>query len=73
MVTLTDQEREGLEAMVAKGRAAARKLTRARILLKANQGPAGPAWTDEAIVAALDVGRATVGVCQDGGRPDVST
>jgi len=60
VVTLTDQEREGLETMLAKGRAAARKLTRARILLKADQGAGGPAWTDEAIVAALDVGRATV-------------
>ena len=60
VVTLTDEEREGLEAMLAKGRAAARKLTRARILLKAETGPAGPGWTDEAIATALDVGRATV-------------
>jgi hypothetical protein len=60
VVELSDKEREGLEAMLAKGRAAARKLTRARILLQADQGPAGPAWTDGAIAAALDVGRATV-------------
>jgi len=60
IVTLSDKEREGLAALLTKGRAAARKLTRARILLKADQGSAGPAWTDEAIAAALDVGRATV-------------
>jgi hypothetical protein len=32
----------------------------ARILLKANQGEAGPGWTDAAIGAALEVNPATV-------------
>jgi hypothetical protein len=35
-------------------------LTHARILLKANQGEAGPSWTDAAIGAALEVNPATV-------------
>jgi Homeodomain-like domain len=35
-------------------------LTHARILLKANQGEAGPGWTDAAIAAALEVHPATV-------------
>lgn len=66
-VRLTDGERQALEAVVTKGRAAARKLTRARILLKANEGPtgsesgsSGPGWTDEAIAEALDVSSGTV-------------
>jgi len=55
---LTDQEREKLTALVSKGKAAARKLTRARVLLKADAD--GPAWTDEKIAEALDMGRRTV-------------
>lgn len=58
-IRLTAEERQTLDGVVTKGRAAARKLTRARILLKADEGPvagpAGPGWTDEAIAAALDV------------------
>ena len=59
-VRLTADERQALDALVKKGRAAARKLTRARVLLKADEGPDGPAWTDEAIAAALDVSAGTV-------------
>jgi len=40
--------------------APASALTHARILLKANQGEAGPGWTDAAIGAALEVNPATV-------------
>jgi transposase len=54
-VRLTADERQALEALVTKGRAAARRLTRARVLLKADEGAQGPGWTDEAIAAALDV------------------
>ena len=42
------------------GRGSARELTRARILLRADGGAAGPAWTDEAIAAALDVSAGAV-------------
>jgi hypothetical protein len=35
-------------------------LTRARILLKANQGEGGPGWSDEAIAGALEVHPTTV-------------
>jgi hypothetical protein len=42
------------------GRRPASALTHARILLKANQGEAGPSWTDAAIGAALEVNPATV-------------
>jgi transposase len=59
-VTLSTEERETLSVLISKGRAAARKLAHARILLQADEAPGGPAWTDERIVAALHVGLATV-------------
>src|SRR3954464_378581 len=59
-VTLTDEERQQLQALIAAGKSAARKLTHARVLLKADASPGGPAWTDQRIVEALGVGVATV-------------
>ena len=59
-VTLTSEERLQLETLLGKGKTAARKLARARILLKADATPPGPAWTDEQIAQALDVGLVTV-------------
>ena len=55
IVTLNAEEREMLQNMIRSGTERARKLTRARILLKADEG-----WKDEEICKALDVGRATV-------------
>ncbi len=55
IVNLTEEERENLKSLISSGQERARKLTRARILLKADDG-----WTDKAISQALDVGRATV-------------
>lgn len=49
-VMLMDDERAALEALVTKGKRAARTQTRARILLKAADG-----WQDAAIMAALNV------------------
>ena len=60
MVRLTEEERAGLERLVFKGRAAARKRTHAQVLLKADAGEHGPAWTDEQIVEAFEVGGRTV-------------
>ena len=57
-VRLTDEERNHLEKLVRKGKAHARKLLYARILLKADED--GPAWTDERIAEALEVSVATV-------------
>lgn len=59
-VTLTAEERASLEELIHKGKAAARKLSHARILLKADASEGGPAWTDEQISAALEVGLLTV-------------
>ena len=55
LVTLSDNEREQLEHLLHSGTHATRKVTRARILLKAAEG-----WQDSAIAAALAVGSATV-------------
>lgn len=55
LVTLTDEERAQLEQLLRGGKAATRKVTRARILLKAAAG-----WNDQRIAEALGIGRATV-------------
>jgi hypothetical protein len=60
IVTLTDEERSELEKMIRFGKAAAPKLTRARILLKADSASGHQAWTDAAICKALDVSSPTV-------------
>ena len=60
VVVLSEQERARLHTMIGRGVAPASALTHARILLKANQGEAGPGWTDAAIGAALEVNPATV-------------
>ena len=59
-VSLTPEERAGLEHLVSVGKAAARKLTHARILLLADTTPGGECSDDE-IVNALGVGLCTVG------------
>ena len=59
-VTLSDEERLDLQRLVSVGKAAARKLVRARILLLADQADRGPAQSDPEIVRALGCGRATV-------------
>jgi transposase len=60
IVTLTAEERATLVQMISSGKGAARRLTRARILLKADASTGCPAWKDDQIVEALDVGVATV-------------
>jgi transposase len=60
IVTLTEEERQRLREMVSRGKAAARKLMHARILLKADSCDGGPGWDDGAIAEGLEVGRATV-------------
>jgi Homeodomain-like domain len=60
VVTLTTAERDALKRLLAAGTASARKLTHARILLKADQGPDGPGWVDQAIADAVEVSQPTV-------------
>ena len=52
LVTLTDEERTQLEQLLRGGKTATRKVTRARILLKAADG-----WADQRIAEALHIGR----------------
>ena len=59
-VALSEEERTGLRTFVGRGTAPARMLTRARILLKADQGEGGAGWADAAIAGALEVHPTTV-------------
>jgi len=59
-VVLAPDQRHHLEALMRTGNAPARTQTHARILLKADCGPDGPAWTDAAITVACDVSIPTV-------------
>ncbi len=60
VVRLSDAERAALAGLVAAGAAPARAQTRARILLKADAGLAGPGWADGAIAEALETSVSTV-------------
>ena len=59
-VTLADEKRQDLRKMVSVGKAAARKLMRARVVLLADQAEGGPAKSDPEIAEALSCGRATI-------------
>jgi hypothetical protein len=59
-VTLSPEERAGLEKLVSTGRTSAKRQTHGRILLKADMSEGGPGWSDEQICAALDVSCSTV-------------
>ena len=67
-VTLTAEERRQLHDLVRAGKAAAKKLMHARILLKADQDDGEPACTDERIAEAVEVSAATVAIffCREG-------
>jgi transposase len=55
LVDLSDEERQSLLQLLRSGKHSSRKLTRARILLQADEG-----FTDEQIAQTLKVGRVTV-------------
>jgi hypothetical protein len=59
-VQLSLAERARLQTLVSNGSSTAHTHIHARILLKADEGPDGPAWTDAMISSALDVGMSTV-------------
>src|SRR3954454_13117157 len=59
-VTLTEEERTRLEALTQAGRVAARTVTHAWILLKADARPGAPAWSDAQIREAFGVGWSTI-------------
>jgi hypothetical protein len=59
-VVLTGPQRQHLQDLIGAGTAPARKLTHARVLLKADQGADGPGWADDAIAAAVEASQPTV-------------
>lgn len=59
-VRLAPEQRGQLETLIASGKAAARTLTHARILLKVDEGEAGPAWENAATAEALEISAQTV-------------
>ena len=60
IVELNAEERDRLNALIQKGKAPARQLLKARILLKADASAAGDAWSDGRIAEALDTSLDTV-------------
>jgi hypothetical protein len=54
VVRLIGEERQQLEVLIRKGKSSARRLLKARILLKADVSEAGEGWSDSRIKEALD-------------------
>jgi len=63
-VRLLPEERKQLQALLSKGKASARTLMHARILLKTDEGVDGPRLTDDEIAEAVEVNRSTGGACE---------
>ena len=60
VVRLTEEERADLEELTRRGRVAATTVKHAWILLKADEGPSGPAWPDRQIRDAYGVSWSTI-------------
>ncbi len=54
IVDLDATERARLSALISKGKAAAKTILKARLLLQADQAEGGPGWLDVEIIEALD-------------------
>src|SRR2546421_4137494 len=59
-VTLSQEQRHVLQQLISSGKAPARKLAHARILLKIDRSTPGPEWTNEQGAEAFEVSRYTV-------------
>src|SRR6266852_2506955 len=60
VVRLSGEERQQLETLIRKGKSPARRLLKARILLKADVSESGDGWSDSRIVRALDTNMSMV-------------
>jgi hypothetical protein len=60
VVRLSVEEREQLQALIRKGKSPAKRLLKARMLLKADVSEAGEGWSDSKIIAALDTSASMV-------------
>jgi hypothetical protein len=54
VVRLTEGERALLQRRISAGSAPVHVQTHARVLLKADEGPVGPGWTDRAMAVARE-------------------
>ena len=59
-VELTEEQRSHLLERLGRGERPAAEQTRVRVLLKVDEGPDGPAWTDDRTAEALEVASGTV-------------
>lgn len=59
-VTLSEQERQELEALTKTGKTSAKRFLFARALLLCDAGPQGPGWTVEKTAEAMGVARRTI-------------
>jgi hypothetical protein len=60
VVKLSEAERSQLHGLINKGKSPAKRLLKARILLKADASEAGEAWSDSQIINALDTNASMV-------------
>src|SRR5207302_2165772 len=60
VVRLSSEERERLETLIRKGKSPARRVLKARILLKADVSEAGKGWSDNRIIEALETSASMV-------------
>ncbi len=60
VVRLSAEEREQLQDLIRKGKGPARRLLKARILLKADVAEGSRGWSDSKIIAALDTSASMV-------------
>lgn len=59
-VTLSAEERRELEALISRGKADARKLAHARVLLQVDEATGGPGRIDREVAAALNLSVRTI-------------
>jgi hypothetical protein len=60
VVKLSEAERDYLQTLINKGKSPAKRLLKARILLKADASERGEGWSDGRIIEALDTNMSMV-------------
>jgi Homeodomain-like domain len=60
IVKLTEAERSYLQGLINKGKSAAKRLLKARILLKADVSELGESWSDRQLIKAFDTNKSMV-------------
>ena len=60
VIKLSEAERSHLQGVINKGKSPAKRLLKARILLKADAGAHGEGWSDGRIIDALDTNKSMV-------------